>query len=188
MTIAEATMKALSLRNFLWRARRKDIFNSADFILGVTLGIVSTLLSFVHRSPAPPYTFTIIVSTFAIIGGFLGTSLSILIGFISKPASEVDRMQFLKVIADYCYSVAVVFATALAWIGYAIFITMDRTRTDVSREIVRSLLLFVSSYAAMIPFSALNRLFTLAGIATIAEEKAKPDSDVAELGESPDYS
>jgi hypothetical protein len=97
-------------------------------------------------------------------------------------------MQFLKVIADYCYSVAVVFATALAWIGYAIFITMDRTRTDVSREIVRSLLLFVSSYAAMIPFSALNRLFTLAGIATIAEEKAKPDSDVAELGESPDYS
>ena len=61
----------------------------------------------------------LLVSSFAIIGGFFGTSLSVLIGLIPRPvALQRDRLQYLHVIADFCFSVAVVFATVIGWIVY----------------------------------------------------------------------
>jgi len=114
--------------------------------------------------------FALIVSTFAILGGFFGTSLSVLIGLIPRPVAAQDRLQYLNVIADFCFSVAIVFATVIGWLTYISAFVSEPGYSIVGRAVSRTALLFLTCYAAMLPFSAVQRLFRISGAATIAEE------------------
>jgi len=170
-SVQEATYDALSLRTYIIRTRLRDYGKSWDFQAALIGGIIINICAeFLPRHGMISGYFTLIVSTFAIVGGFFGTSLSILIGLLPRPIAARDRIQYLNVICDFCFSVAAIFAIVIGWIAYVSFYTVSTDFARTLRQIARAFLIFVTCYGALLPFSAVQRLFRISGAVTIAEE------------------
>jgi Co/Zn/Cd efflux system component len=174
-SIPQALYRALNLWAYLRAARFEDYRRSWDLRAALVIGGIVNVAAILVPRPHGEIAgfFPMIVTTLAIIGGFFGTSLSVLIGLIPRPVAENDRVQYLHVIADFCFSVSVLFVAVISWIIYISIYTTDGLVFAMVKTLARTVLIFVTVYAVLLPFSSVQRLFLISGAASIAEEESR---------------
>lgn len=110
------------------------------------------------------------------------TSLSILVGFISKDIGRASPEQFLNVLVDFVWTVGVLlFAIALT-IGTTVVASYPERAMTVPREMLWLLAVIFDIYSGFATFSTLQRFLQLAGIALLYE--AGNDAQSAAAGPS----
>ena len=168
----DAIYESTGFWTYAWRFRRKTFLQSWDFFAAVLIGILVDVVLFArpHESIVTVGAQTMTVAFFAITGGFLATTLSVLVGMIPRPVAAANGMQFLNVIFDFAWTVGAIYLAAASWICAAFMDTEHGQMFMAIYSAVKGWLPFISAYALFATFAGLQRLFRLAVFATIHEE------------------